>query len=699
MPDDIAGEVPLAIVQVADTAEIPTADINKLVMESLGPTCLPTVYMTLAELGLTSFPLTASGKVRKSELKTVVREYLSRRASREESSMVNGISTNPVNNTESLLTNLVVGLIGISEESLQRDQPLSTILDSISMLRLHTGIQKATSKKLPLDAFLNEATITTLAMQLNAAPTDSLPVQIDRRQGPPTATDMVHTHGDTMCASRTQAQVEMLLSKYDMMWEDVQDVFPIPDLYSRRFDAMRPMSFAVRFRYQTECASPSVVRSALEKTLEKWSLLRSLALKFDNTALFVIVRACKAMYQNIISELPAVGSLEDMRNLVFPNFEDNNVSLSRGCPLVRFAITRVESTGATGLMMLANHSTWDAISIQAFARDLQANFQDEDHTHSEPFTDYKLFADTLYLHSSSVPAQLSVAYHVNRLRGIGSFREKLWPPQRCPGWFVGDDTGHTIPPTQSSSLLPERSQIDGDSGSAGTAGINRLADLDDLATVLSRHNVSAPVVFKAACAVLNARLTGERAVHFINSQAGRSWPFLDESIAKFLPNPVTIGGCTLNHVVNLVHVDPDATVGSFLTSLEEEQTLLTKHAHAPLSAIAAQLNPADAQTMYSAGRQLFNWNPAVGSGQSNLFTKDKSKLDLVGFEAFSEVMLGWHCGMNGSTAVLKTKWDGAQFGKSTVEGWADGFMAALKWLAREENWEKRIGEVESLIEV
>ena len=676
--------------QVADKGQIPRAKIRDLIMDSLGRTCLPTAYLTLAELGLTTFPLTALGKVQKSKLRDIVLDYMSQQSLNDQFTGSNDRNEGGNGTTETLIYSILATLIGKSEQAVPRDQPLSTMLDSINMLRLQASIQKATGKKLPMDGTFIDSTVSLLATKVDEATTeDSSILRKEGRKGPPTATDMVHTHGDLRSAVRTRAQAEVLLTKHGMSWDEIEDVFPIPDLSSRGFEAMRPMAFSLRLTFASRSTSPSLLREALKKTLEKWSIFRSLAIKFDNTPLFVIPRACTALSAASIVDLPAVESLELLCKIRFPQHWGDNVHLSNGVPLVRFAISSVKDADCTGLVMLAHHSTFDAISLQAFSRDLEANIRNDGV--SEPYTNYKLFADTYYQYSSSIPAQLSIAYHVNRLRGLGSLRENLWPPQRCPGWFIGDDTGHRIPSVLQNPRHEPRSQIDNDGGYAGMVGIRRIAPLSGVATLTSKYNIFTPVLFKAACAILNSHLSDSSEVCFANTQAGRAWPFLDPSIANHLPNPVTIAGSTLGLVVNRIQIHPTATVGSLLTHLEEEQHHLTAHAHAPLTAITAQLNPADAAACTGARRQMLNWNPIAGETASQ---KGKAKMEVVQVEAFTEVMLEWHCGMVGENAILTARWDGAQFGKDTVEGWAEGFMKVLEWVSRAENWEKKLGEVE-----
>ena len=206
----------------------------------------------------------------------------------------------------------------------------------------------------------------------------------------------------------------------------------------------------------------------------------------------------------------------------------------------------------------------------------------------------------------------------------------------------------------------------------------------------SKHKISAPVLFKAACALLNSHLSLSREVLFINTQAGRQWPFLDPSIAKHLPNPVTIAGYTLSSVLNRIQVSLEETVGSFLTRLEAEQQLLTIHAHAPKGPIASQLEPDDAAVHWAGHRQLLNWNTSVFESLT-----DKSReLRLVEVRGYTEVMLQWHCGIiEADVAKILVTWDGCQAGKTEVQEWADGFMKALQWVSQVQNWERKIEDL------
>ena len=447
----------------------------------------------------------------------------------------------------------------------------------------------------------------------------------------------------------------------------------------------------MRMTYIAQSADSSRLRKALDDTLSQWPILRSIAAEFDNVPLLVLLRAGSAWSRATITEVPTVETPQELTAVKLPNAETLNVHARNCGPLARFVISNIKSTGNACLVALIHHATYDSISLQAFSEDLESNLKGIG-SPVESLTTYKLFADTYYQYRSSVPAQIAIAFHVDRLRGISSLRENCWPPQRSPGWFIGDDRGHTIPSGTGAPLLQDRVQIDSDNGFAGLIGIKKLVKLPSLTELRSKCRISPPMVFKAACAIVNAHLTGSSEVIFSNTQAGRRWPHLDDGVATFLPNPVTIAGNTLGIVINRIQVHPNETTGTLLRHLEDEQKLLTQYEHAPITAIAAQLNPGDAAALQASRKQLFNWNPNSADFE---VVDMKRELQPILIEGFTEVMLEWHCGMaDGETGRVVVRWDGCQAGRETVEGWTERFVKALEWVAKVENLEREIGKLE-----
>ena len=148
-----------------------------------------------------------------------------------------------------------------------------------------------------------------------------------------------------------------------------------------------------------------------------------------------------------------------------------------------------------------------------------------------------MFADMLYQYSTSLNAQLAIAFHTNRLGGIGYLRDRCWPPQRSPGWINGDSEGWSLSRGCPLDASAEREEIDHDGGRAGPAGITQYARLEHPSELTALHCMSAPVVFKAACALLNGRLSGQSDVLFTNLQAGRQWPSWTTLSPDICPTP------------------------------------------------------------------------------------------------------------------------------------------------------------------
>ena len=590
---------------------------------------------------------------------------------------------------EQLLVDNFANLTGQLAEHLPTDTPLASLTDSINILRFHTHIRKFTNKNIAIDDVLSATSMRSLATHLHNLPnTEQSSLAKTIRDGPPIAAEMVHVQGEQSQYLRSRLVLEPLLAKLHLSWSEVEDIFPIPDFSSRKHEDTRPKAFSIRLSFITRSTSKSVLLRALKATLQQWPMFRALAMRLDQQALFVTVRAGSKWLEAAVTEVHDLGDPQELFSLPLSDPEKSSVHPRDGGPLTRFVIADIKSTGTAGLIMLSHHSVYDAISLQMFIEDIQHNLAKRPAT--ELRTSYKLFADLYYLYSNSLPSQISVAFHVNRLRGISSLRHSLWPRQRCVGWHIGDDEGYSVPPFSDPALSTERIQADKDGGHAGLVGIQRSARFRDLQELRVGHSISAPVLFKAACAILNRHLTQSREVLFLNTQAGRQWPFLDQSIATHLPNPITIAGNTLATVLNRIQVLPEETVISFLGRLESEQQLLTTHAHAPYGSIIAQLNPGDAAAFTEGRRQLLNWNPSL----SEAIPKDSQEMRLAQIRGYTEVMLEWHCGMlESDLGSVTVRWDGCQLGKQEVQGCMDRFMKALVWLSSQEHWESKIGEL------
>ena len=685
----MADEVPVAVIQLPKPGPLPVESMHRLVSSELGLANIPTTYLTLQDLGLTSFPMTVSGKVRKVELRQAVLKHLSDKERLNDEA--NSENAHGQLETQQGLIRILASLLGQSEDTVPLERPVHELLDSVNILRLQALVRKGLNKDVAMRDILTATGIRLLSQKLRTSQIiSSESLGSSDRTGPPGPNDMVHTHGDASRTSRTRELAASALQRIGMQWDDVEDIMPLSGDQVQEFEVPGKMAWVVRSSYVARDANTTKMHKAVESALARWSIFRSIAIKLDDTPLFVTVRASTKWYNTIITDVRDLETPQDLCTLVLQDSSKNSVNAKNGDPLIRFAIANIKSTGTAGVMMLSNHLAFDAISAAAFRQELEVLLDGEAVT--EPRVPYKMFADMHYQYSTSLNAQLAIAFHSTRLRGIGYLRDRCWPPQRSRGWIIGDWEGHDLSRGCPLDVSSEREAVDRDGGRAGIVGIEQFTRLEHLSELNALLGLSTPVVFKAACALLNSHLCGQSDVLFANTQAGRQWPFMDDAIARHLPNPISIAGSTLATVVNRIHIEPRDKVRNFLQDLETEQRLLTAHAHAPREAIRAQLNPADATAYDSARRQLLNWGPHTFGAAAR---EAQAKLKLVQLEGHGEVMLIWHCGMlDAQKARMVAQWDGCQAGKAEVEGWVRAFMKVLQWLADPKNWDKELGQFE-----
>ena len=668
---------------------LPLELMHQLVSSELGLANVPAAYLPLEDLGITSFPTTVSGKVRKDELKPAVLKYLSDKGRLNTGAPME--SAGGQVDIQQGLARIIGRLLGQSEDTIPLEKPVHELLDSVNILRLQSHVKRDLNKDVAMHDILRATSIRLLSQRLRTSQASkSEPGRSSGREGPPSPDDMVHAHGDDSRASRTRELAIPALQKIGMLWDDVEDVLPLSGHQIEYFEEPGKMARTIRASFVARHATATKMHEAVESALVHWSTFRSIAVKFDATPLLVTMRASTKWCNTIITPVADLETPQDLFTLVLSDNQKNSVNAKNGNPLIRFAIANIKSTGTAGVMILMNHLAFDAISWGEFRQELELLLDGKAIT--EPRVPYKIFADILYQYSTSLNAQLAIAFHTNRLRGIGYLRDRCWPPQRSGGWIIGDSEGRSLSKGYPLDASSEREEIDHDGGRAGLLGIRQNPRLEHLSELNALHRVSAPVVFKAACALVNSRFSGESDVLFTNTQAGRQWPFMDDAITRHLPNPISIAGSTLALVTNRIHIEPREKVGVFLEGLETEQRHLTAHAHAPIHSILAQLNPADSAACKSARRQLLNWGPhTLGLAAREA----QSQLQMVQLEGNTDAMLIWHCGMlDAQTARLVVQWDGCQAGKAEVEGWTAAFIKVLRWLGDPENWDKEIGQFE-----
>ena len=224
IPDDVAGEVPVAIIKRTDTMRFSRQSLQELAFRELGAIYSPKIILDLTDdLELQHFPTTASGKVRKAELREITVSFLQR----------HDVAINQ-READSILSVLVLiwsRITGLNKENLPLDRSVSTFADSIMMLQFSWIVKKELGKMITYKVLDDHDTIEEQARLIESYPT--VPVDEKRkpvREGPPDTGDMVHTFGDQIRTKRTRDAVEPILRKMNLSWENhVEDVIPMSD--------------------------------------------------------------------------------------------------------------------------------------------------------------------------------------------------------------------------------------------------------------------------------------------------------------------------------------------------------------------------------------------------------------------------------------------------------------------------------------
>jgi hypothetical protein len=395
---------------------------------------VPSETVSLQDLGLDELPKTNSGKVQKAKLKKVVAEYLH---SRDGSSRDASLSDEAAEKSESRLDDLHriwSNLLSLSKERLTTSTPLVELADSITIMRSVHRIKRELGLTMTIREVMDNPTIGGQARLLQNRCQDSSSAATEEvirtREGPPIATDMVHTCGSTERAQQTKTAFEDVSTGMDLTWEDVEDVVPISDFLPVMLRRLRAQSWNHRHAWKST-ASPEKVRSALKQALAHNSMLRTMAAQpRDSAPLHYIIRPSDRWFKLVVTERKeAVATADELRTLCL-NDQQLDFAAAPG-PLFRAIIVPIQE-GGTGLVYQAQHSCFDGLSMPNLGEDLKAILTQGENAIIQPRTPYKLFADTLFLHRDSVQAQIDTDFHVQRLKGLYKLDKSLWPLQRVP---------------------------------------------------------------------------------------------------------------------------------------------------------------------------------------------------------------------------------------------------------------------------
>ena len=677
IPDDVAGEVPVAVVKMVNRRNVSKTLLQEIVIRNLGANFALERVIDLRDLGIVDFPRTATGKVRKVDIRRLVQELLGRESTD---------STNP-DSTEAALTRIWARLLGMPRDRILPTMSLEGIVDSVTVMRFRHQVRNELGKVISL-AELNENTnIRAQAQVLDSKKERLLADGSYRtsRQSAPGVDDVVHACGDSVGFTHIQEVVERKLDGLGLSWDrDVEDILPIWDFGQLMLDRSGLRSGRFRVAFTCSNVTPAQLRTALEKTLSNHDILRTLAVRhgsFHHS--HVVIRPSSRWFELAITDARSVGDLEDLRRLELSQPEHEHLT-SSAVPLFHITVSYVESQGSAAFIVYGNHSVFDATSLSMFIEDLQ-NLLINERVVTPRRPSYSLFANAYYSHRASVQSQISLQHHVSRLRGIGELRDALWPTSYSSHVSQGEETSHehdkSSPQNSCDQILLEGST------SQGIKGFARRAKVTPIAQLQSQHKISHAVVAKAAVALLNTQQTRQPHALFANTQLCRSWPFLNPQIAAFLPDPIDIPGPTIEYVFNKIFIRPSEPLLSLLQRLQLDQDALTQHAQTPILALRQHLGADDGNMLFEIlRRQFFQYAPLMRS-------EEDARVQLVDWQGHGDIAIAWHCGMvDAETLQVLVTYNDAVFRPAEVEGLLEGLMRIVEWMVEPESWEKTVGE-------
>ncbi|KAK5121564.1 hypothetical protein LTR85_004736 [Meristemomyces frigidus] len=196
-------------------------------------------------------------------------------------------------------------------------------------------------------------------------------------------------------------------------------------------------------------------------------------------------------------------------------------------------------------------------------------------------------------------------------------------------------------------------------------------------------------------ALLNTHYTRTEHAVFTNYQAGRVWPFQEPWIAALLPNAMGINGPTFEAVLNLIKVDPSETC-LHLMQRNEDQELLTEHAHAPLLEVQKRLGEEGTHLVDVMRRQIFNWLPGMREQGGQARPHDPQLLR-VQLQSRSDVGMLWNCGLiDDKIFQMNASYDDAQLRAQEVGEIIERYFEIAAWITDPLHWSESVGDCPAL---
>lgn len=704
LPDEIAGEVPVAVVRCQDGSEYDENEIRVSVAKAVGQYAAPQKVVHLRSLGLSEFPLTSVGKADKRWLKDLVHQHYASIGDDQRANKIN--QKHDQTPSEGPLAEVWAGLTARRSSDISVTEAVTEYADSLLVLQATSRISRKTGKTITAEEILAHPTIEGQSKildrrALNHAPSSTSPTISD---GPPDATDIAHVRNDPTRYQHTQNIVGKFLAPLDFGWQDVQDVLPCYD--NGRFMleyARRLQSWGHRFTFVVQ-ASPTRVREAVILSLRHHPLFRSVAVRYDQeTWINVCLKSCTELYDHISKIVDKTISENDLSHFRY-NDPDFDHASSMGF-LFKTTIIPLGDGTTSGLIINSNHCMYDALSFSMWLEDFRQCLSGDTGAVTARIP-YKQFADAYYFGRNGIVSEQNCEFFVNKLIGASQDRRAQWPPQKTRDWFMGEAAGWVSSDGVRLECISRKKATS--LGHCGQTGLTAEVTLSD--ELQREHDVTLVNLFKTAVACFNVHATGASYALFSHWEAARNFPFLDDNpaYAALLPNAMDLAGPTGQRVVDRIAVSPDDKILNLLFKVQIESTETTRHAHAPIYRVKEMLEANSGSSaptedaavfMDALQRQIFNWVPSLpAADETDSAVPDVTPQTVPLLRPVQQLSTG-ACGfvwtgkrLSHNTVRLFVWWDDAQMYLQEAKIAFAEVLASMKWISVSANWSRSLAE-------
>lgn len=669
--DNIAGEVPVAIVRRLPICDDPAGMLSTSVRASMGMLHVPDEILTLEALGLDDFPRTMSGKVQKATLRNLVAAFRKHRGT----DII--LLDHKIRSVEETVLHVWWRATGISPANLDTEAPTANFADSITLMRVRDMYRKELGVTLSghemIDHSNLKSQISALEGKSGHSRRDSGTQLADTTQSL-SLEDIQLVVGAENDAASFKEMAASTLQNYGFDFEqDVDAVIQASDFTNILIRTTIMDSWNFGIAVVADGSTVASLRQALIAALRQSPLWPSFYVRGnDGTPFYITLKPQEKLYDQCLTVCGSVPTLSDLQQtaISYPHAEHATYP---GL-LFHALLYHVEELNSAAFVMYLHHSVHDASSMRLFLEDLNQSLRapTQELRRHIPF---KTWADIYHSLRDSPRATIEVDWHAKRLQDIHLHRKALYPPAKAPRKAI--------------TTSPD--------------GWDYGFDAPQLVNLKTHHpHITASVVLKAAMALVNISRTQHTHALFSNFEAARSsLPFWPDTL-RHLPggdgttladlDASDVAGPTMNAVTNLIPVDRSETALAFLTRLQNEQAELTKRSHAPWRRIMAKLDAlhpgekAGDMLPETLQTQFLTWVPGFLGDYENL------RVVQIGIRAvLGLVFVAGLGGLKATTFMISMRWDVANYSQSEVEAFVKDVEKAIVWLLEEGNWEKGVG--------